>query len=457
MIIEQHYLACLAQASYLLGDEASRTAVIVDPRRDVDVYVERAEELGLAIRHVILTHFHADFLAGHLELAKRCGATLYLGNQAKAEFDFHGLEDGETLEFGQMRIETMHTPGHTPESICLLVYDLAKDAEKPEALLTGDTLFVGDVGSPDLLASVGFTKEQLAGKLYDSLHEKILPLADELRVYPGHGAGSSCGRKLGDEPYTTIGAQRQENYALAIAERQEFIRVVGSDQPVAPRYFIYDATLNKKYRPLLEDTLVEALRPLTPEAFLSKRKAGARVLDTRDAYSFAEQHLVGSVQLSLDGPYAGTAGSLFEPDEDVLLITAPGKERESALRLGRIGYDRVRGYLDGGIEALAPQEALLRTTERLLPFEFDEFLAANPETLIVDVRTKEEVAERALEPKNIHIPLEHLPDRLSEVPDVDPLLTVCVYGFRSSIAASLLREAGRTRVVDLADGLDAVE
>jgi hydroxyacylglutathione hydrolase len=457
MIIEQHYLACLAQASYLLGDEKSRTAVIVDPRRDVDVYIDHAKELGLEIRHVILTHFHADFVAGHLELAKRCGATLYLGSQAKAEFEFHGLEDGERLEFGDMRIQVMHTPGHTPESICLLVFDLAKDATHPEALLTGDTLFVGDVGRPDLLASVGFTKEQLAGQLYDSLHEKILPLADDVRVYPGHGAGSSCGRKLGDDPYTTIGAQRRDNYALAIAEKDEFIRVVGSDQPVAPRYFIYDATLNKKQRPLLEDTLKEALQPLTPEVFLAKREAGARVLDTRDAYAFAEQQLVDSVQLSLDGPYAGTAGSLFDPDEDVLLITAPGTERESALRLGRIGYDRVHGYLDGGIGALGGHEVLLRSTERLLPFEFAEFLEGNPGALIVDVRTKAEVAERSLEAENIHIPLEHLPDRLDEVPDTNPLLTVCVFGFRSSIAASLLRAAGRTRVVDLADGLDTVE
>src|SRR5277367_3778417 len=262
MILKQYYLGCLAHASYLLGDEATATAIIVDPQRDIQQYVADAEKLALHIRHVFLTHFHADFIAGHLELRDRCGATIYLGSHAKAEYAFIPMADGDTLDFPGLRLQILETPGHTIESISILVFDLQKDAAQPYAVLTGDTLFIGDVGRPDLRASLGWTAHDLGSHLYDSLHGKLLPLPDETLVYPAHGAGSLCGKKLSSDTVSSLGDQRRFNYALQPMSKEEFIRLVTADQPDAPPYFSYDAILNTRERATLDQNLEQVLQPV---------------------------------------------------------------------------------------------------------------------------------------------------------------------------------------------------
>jgi hydroxyacylglutathione hydrolase len=286
MHLEQIYLGCLSQASYLIVDPKTETAAVVDPRRDVGVYLEKAAKLGATIRHVLLTHFHADFLAGHLELRERCGATIHLGARGKAEYPVQPMKDGGALEFGDVRLAFLETPGHTPESMCIVVYDLAKDRKAPVAVLTGDTLFIGDVGRPDLMVASGMKAPDLAGMMYDSL-QKILALPDETIVYPGHGAGSSCGKNLSSETSSTLGVQRKVNYALQPMSKAEFVRLVAADQPCAPAYFGYDAGLNRAERATLEHVLATALKPLELDEVLHLAQGGARLLDTRDADAFA--------------------------------------------------------------------------------------------------------------------------------------------------------------------------
>src|SRR6266851_9455769 len=263
MILKQYYLGCLAHASYLLGDDSSSTAVIVDPQRDIQQYLADAENFGLKIRHVFLSHFHADFVAGHLELRDRCGAKIHLGSRAQAEYDFVPMKDGDTLRFPGMLLQVLETPGHTIESISILIFDPQKDPGKPYAVLTGDTLFIGDVGRPDLRASLGWSAEQLGSMLYDSLHDKLLPLPDDTLVYPAHGAGSLCGKNLSTDTVSTIGVQRRYNYALQPMSREEFVRVVTAEQPETPAYFTYDAVLNTKERPTLGQALEAELKPLS--------------------------------------------------------------------------------------------------------------------------------------------------------------------------------------------------
>ena len=296
MILKQYVLGCLSHASYLVGDEASRTAAVVDPQRDVDGYVEDAARLGLVIRHVLLTHFHADFVSGHLELAERCGAAIHLGQRARAEYDFTPARHGDWIELGPtVRIQALATPGHTPESTCYAVYDLARSRSLPGAVFTGDTLFVGDVGRPDLMASTGTTAEELAGLLYDSLHGVLLELPDEAIVYPAHTAGSMCGKNLSADPCSTIGAQRRANYALQPMSRGDFVRSVAADQPDAPAYFAFDAALNKSRRETLARALERELVPLSLARVLELVAVGAQILDARDPAEFARAHLRGSV------------------------------------------------------------------------------------------------------------------------------------------------------------------
>ena len=274
MILKQYYLGCLSHASYLIGDEESKTAAIVDPQRDIDQYVEDARLHGLSIRYVFLTHFHADFIAGHLELKERCSARIYLGSQAKAEYEFTPLQDGDTIEFGKVRLEILETPGHSPESISILVYDLTKDASEPYAVLTGDTLFIGDVGRPDLRASLGWTADELGGMLYDSIQNKLLGLPDDTLVYPTHGAGSMCGKQLSKDTVSTMGVQKKYNYALQLMSKEKFVEIVTADQPDAPDYFTYDAVLNTKERLTLNETMSRNLTPLTLEKVLKLKDEG---------------------------------------------------------------------------------------------------------------------------------------------------------------------------------------
>ncbi|MGI9070541.1 MAG: MBL fold metallo-hydrolase [Bryobacteraceae bacterium] len=287
MILKQYYLGCLAHASYLLGDEGSSTAIVVDPQRDIQKYLDDAETFGLQIRHVLLTHFHADFIAGHLELRDRCGANIHLGSRAQAEYGFVAMKDGDALDFPGLRLQVLETPGHTIESISILVFDLQKDQAKPYAVLTGDTLFIGDVGRPDLRASLGWTANDLGAHLYDSLHNKLLTLPDEALVYPAHGAGSLCGKQLSSDTVSSLGDQRRLNYALQPMSREEFIRLVTADQPDAPPYFTYDAILNTRERATLDKNLEQVLHPIDLAEVLRMRDAGAQILDVRDAAEYA--------------------------------------------------------------------------------------------------------------------------------------------------------------------------
>src|ERR1700689_1803357 len=312
MILKQYYLGCLAHASYLLGDEVSSTAIVVDPQRDIEQYLADADKLGLQIRHVFLTHFHADFIAGHLELRDRCGATIYLGSCAKAEYAFIPMADGNTLVFPGLRLQVLETPGHTIESISVLVFDLPKDAVQPHAVLTGDTLFIGDVGRPDLRASLGWTAQDLGAHLYDSLHNKLLPLPDETLVYPAHGAGSLCGKQLSSDTVSSLGNQRRLNYALQPMSKDEFIRIVTADQPDAPQYFTYDAILNTRERVTLDTNLERVLHPVPLDEVLRLGDAGAQLLDVRDAAEFAKGHLAGSINIGLGGQYATWAGTVLD-------------------------------------------------------------------------------------------------------------------------------------------------
>ena len=452
MIFKQYYLGCLSQASYLIGDEKTGTAVVVDPRRDVDEYIADADRNALVIKHVILTHFHADFVAGHLELRQRVGAKIHLGARAKADYDFHPLEDGEVLQLGDVRLEILETPGHTPESISIVVVDLASDPSRPYAVLTGDTLFVGDVGRPDLLASAGVSAETLAGMLYESLHNKLLTLPGETLLYPGHGAGSACGKNLSVETVSTVGAQRAQNYALEPMTRREFVRQVVADQPEAPAYFGYDADLNRRDHATLEDVLATELRPLTLGDVLRAQRAGAQLLDTRSPEEFAAGHLVGSTHISLGGRFASWAGTLLSPERPIVLVCAPGREREAAVRLGRVGLDRVLGYLRGGIEATSGLIFRVRHPARITSDCLRRRLAKGPVTLM-DVRGETEWRQDGIA-GSLNIPLQHLRERIAEIPE-GPVVVYCRTGERSSTAASLLEQAGRMNVVDLVGGITA--
>ena len=456
MIFKQFYLNCLAHASYLIGDEETRTAAVVDPQRDIERYLEFAVENKLQIKHVILTHLHADFIAGHLELRDRAGATIYLGAKAQAEYRFTPLAEGSVIEFGRVRLKALETPGHTPESISMLVYDLDRSSVEPYAVLTGDTLFIGDVGRPDLRASLGWSATDLGGLLYDSLQSKLLPLPDASLVYPAHGAGSLCGRAISKETVSTIGDQRRLNYALQPMSKKAFIELVTTDQPEAPPYFVYDAVLNSKERPTLDESLERNLKPLALDGVLELQKEGAQILDTRDADEFGAAHLAGSINIGLGGQYATWAGTMLNREHPIVIIAAPGRENESAVRLGRIGFDNVAGYLQNGLQSLELRPDLVVFIERLSPQFAADLFASNQPPLAIDVRAPREREQRHIE-GSLSMPLNHLARDLKALPRDRPLLVYCAGGYRSSIAASLLKASGFDSVCEIAGGLVAWE
>jgi hydroxyacylglutathione hydrolase len=343
LILKQFYLPCLAHASYLVGDEETGTAVVVDPQRDTDQYLAFAAENGLAIKYVFLTHLHADFVAGHLELRDRVGAKICLGAAAKAGYEFRAFGDGESLEFGRLRLTVLETPGHTRESISIVIHDLSASTTQPHAVLTGDTLFIGDVGRPDLRAALGWSAADLGGMLFDSLHGKLLALPDESLVYPAHGAGSLCGKALSKETVSTLGEQRRSNYALQPMSKEAFVEVVTADQPEAPAYFNYDAVLNSAERPTLDQALAREMNPLSLDKVLELQKRGAQILDTRDPGEFAAAHLAGSINIGLGGQYATWVGTVLDREHPIVIVATPGTENEAAVRLGRIGFDHVAG------------------------------------------------------------------------------------------------------------------
>ena len=452
MILQQYYLGCLAHASYLLGDEASSTAVIVDPQRDIQQYLADAERLGLQIRHVFLSHFHADFVAGHLELRDRCGAVIHLGAGARAEYAFIAMKDGDSLDFPGLRLQVLETPGHTIESISIVVFDLRRDAAKPHAVLTGDTLFIGDVGRPDLRASLGWTAADLGARLYESLHEKLLKLPDDTLVYPAHGSGSLCGKNLSSDTVSTVGVQRRMNYALQPMTKEEFIRLVTADQPDAPPYFTYDAILNTRERASLDRNLEEVLRPIELDEVLAMGDAGAQVLDVREPSEFATRHLAGSINIGLGGQYATWAGTVLDRSKPIVIVAEPGREQEAALRLGRIGFDHVKGYLRNGMAALAGRHDLVWSTERGSAPDIGAELAGGEAPLVLDVRTPREWAAGHIA-GSVSIPLNHLQERISEIPRDRRIVVHCAGGYRSSIAASILHQHGITNLIEMAGGL----
>lgn len=455
MILHQFYLNCLAHASYLIGDEQTHTAAVVDPQRDIGQYLAFAERHGLRIAHVFLTHLHADFIAGHLELRDRVGATIYLGAAAEAEYPFTPLHDGDRVELGRVRLQAIETPGHTPESVSLAVYDLDRSDTAPQAVLTGDTLFVGDVGRPDLRASLGWSATDLGGLLYESLRTKLLTLPDASLVYPAHGAGSLCGKALGKETVSTIGEQRRSNYALQPMSKAAFVDLVTADQPEAPAYFTYDAVLNSKERPTLDQALARGLNPMTLELVLARQRTGGQILDTRDPSEFAAAHLAGSLNIGLGGQYATWAGTLLNREHPIVIIADPGRENEAAVRLGRIGFDHIVGYLQDGMRSLESRPDLTSTTERISARLAAERLATGA-PLAIDVRTPGERAQTFVI-GSVGIPLNHLTERLQELPKDRPLLVYCAGGYRSSIAASLLQQHGFQAVSEIAGGITAWE
>ena len=455
MILHQFYLNCLAHASYLVGDESSGIAAVVDPQRDIYQYLVFAKDRGLKIEHVFLTHFHADFVAGHLELRDRVGATIYLGAAAKAEFAFTPLRDGDRVNLGRVRLQALETPGHTAESISILVYDLDRSAKDPYAVLTGDTLFVGDVGRPDLRVALGWSAGDLGALLYDSLRNKLLALPDSSLVYPAHGAGSLCGKAIGTETVSTIGAQRRDNYALRPMTKSQFVDIVTADQPDAPPYFTYDAVLNSKERPTLDEALARELNPMTLEQVLAIRDVGGQVLDTRDPVDFAAAHLAGSINIGLGGQYATWAGTVLSHDKPIVIVADPGRESESAVRLGRIGFDHVVGYLKDGLRSLESRADLTAATERVSPELASERLSTG-EALAIDVRAPREREQKRID-GSVAAPLNHLQEQAAALPHGRPLLVYCAGGYRSSIAASLLQRLGFAHVSEIAGGIAAWE
>jgi hydroxyacylglutathione hydrolase len=451
MKFTQYYLDCLSHASYLIADETTRRAVIVDPQRDVSEYLADAETLGYTIELVIETHFHADFLSGHLELAEATGAKIVYSSVAETEFTSIGVGDGERYSLGEVTLEFRHTPGHTPESMSIVVYEHAED-EVPYGVLTGDALFIGDVGRPDLMASVGFTREDLAGKLYDSLHNKLMTLPDATRVYPAHGAGSACGKNLSTELWSTMGEQKKTNYALRATDKATFMELVTAGQPPAPSYFAYDAMLNRKDHALLDEA--ELPTAMSYEQVREAIAGGAVLVDGRSPEEFAQGHLRDAINIGLEGRYAEFAGSVLPTDVDIVLFTDPGQELEGKNRLARIGFDRVIGYLDNPFEVMFTHRDDVQVASRLTAKAFDERAAAVADLQVVDVRNPGEV-EAGTIPNAIAIPVGQLPSRVGELNPGLPTVVYCAGGYRSSVAASLLRQHGFADVSDILGGYGA--
>jgi len=450
MIFEQFYLDCLSQASYLIGDTTTGRAVVVDPTRDVQQYLDSAASQSLTIELVLETHFHADFLSGHLELAHATGAVVGFGSVAQPEFSARLFEDGEKYSLGEVTLEIRHTPGHTPESISIVVYERADDAV-PYGVLTGDTMFIGDVGRPDLLVSVGRTADELGKDLYASLQTKLLTLPDDTRVFPAHGAGSACGKNLSTETMSTIGEQRRDNYALQFKDVDSFLAAVTEGQPPAPGYFAYDAQRNQQQRELLDEHT--APTQMTVKDAMAAHASGTQLVDTRDSQFFATGHLRGSINVGLQGRYAEYAGSVIRPDEKIILITESGYELEAKIRLGRIGYDHVVGWVS--VDDLVDHPDLVDRASRLTPRQFVDRVSQLSDLQIVDVRGEGEYKINHYADA-LNIPVAQLSARTSELDPKRPTIVYCAGGYRSSIAASVLRSAGFADVSDVLGGFEAM-
>lgn len=450
--LRQFYLGCLSHASYLVGDTSTGRAVVVDPQRDIQQYLDDAAAHGLAIEAVIETHFHADFLSGHLELAAATGASIVFGAGAagRAQFPITTVRDGDVMDLGEVRLEFLETPGHTPESICIVVREHA--AAAPHAVLTGDTLFIGDVGRPDLLASFGATAEDLGRMLHRSLHEKLLTLPDDTRVLPAHGAGSACGKHLSTETVSTIGEQRRTNHALQPMAADDFVAMVTEGQQAAPPYFPYAAVRNREQRDPFEAG--SPLPGLGLDEVLAARDRGAVVVDARDDTTFAQGHLRGSINVGLSGRFAEYVGDVVAPGTPIVLVTPDGAEEEARTRLARIGFDTVVGALREPEAAMATRPEIVEMASRLTVAQLADARRRIPDLQVVDVRNPGEVSAGMI-PGARHLQLPQLVGRLAELDGSVPTVVHCAGGYRSSIAASVLRAHGFADVSDLIGGYNA--
>jgi glyoxylase-like metal-dependent hydrolase (beta-lactamase superfamily II)/rhodanese-related sulfurtransferase len=449
MYFRQFYLGCLAQASYMIGSDGE--AAVVDPRRDVDVYLEEARAQGLTIRHVIETHLHADFVSGHRELAQRTGARIYFGREAGATFPHVAVGDGDEIRVGRVTLRILETPGHTPESVSIVVHD-GEEGGSPQAVLTGDTLFIGDVGRPDLHGAK-ISAQELAGQLYDSLHGKLLTLPDSVRVYPAHGAGSLCGRNISSETSSTIGEQRRFNYALRPMPRDEFVALVTTDLPEAPAYFARDVQLNREGPSALEE--LPAPPALAPESVEALRETGAIVLDTRPSAEYGAGHVPGAMHMGQSGQLASWAGALLSPQGPLVLV-AEDEERvaESRTRLTRVGLENVAGYLAGGIRAWDESGRPLARTDQIDVLELRDRLEEDRSLQLIDVRRPPEW-EAGHIARAAHMPLHRLGELAGSLDRERPVAVICASGYRSSIATSVLERMGFRRPTNVVGGMNA--
>jgi glyoxylase-like metal-dependent hydrolase (beta-lactamase superfamily II)/rhodanese-related sulfurtransferase len=428
MHFHQFYLPCLAHASYLIGSDGE--CAIVDPQRDVDQYIDEASKRSLKIRWIVETHLHADFVSGHRELAARTGAEIVFGAAANAEFPHRAVHDGDVLNIGNVELRALATPGHTPESVSWLIVENGT----PLKVLTGDTMFIGDVGRPDLAGGRGFTPEQMAAILYDSLHTKLLTLPDDVEVWPAHGAGSACGRNISKETFSTIGVQRRTNYALRPMPREEFVKMLTTDIPEPPPYFPRDAEINRLGARPLADIDPPALSPTDVH---ERMQRGAVVLDVRDSDAFGAGHLPGAINIGLGGQYASWAGTLLSPHDHIVIVAdSAERSREAVVRLARVGLENIDGWLDGGLLAW---NAAGYECAQLPQLSVSELQSATQRVL--DVRRPGEFADGHV-PGAVNIPLNELPRRISEVSDDASLAVICAGGYRSSAAASILARNG---------------
>lgn len=452
MKIEQIYTGCLAQGAYFIVSNGE--AAVIDPLREVAPYIQKAEKLGAKIKYVFETHFHADFVSGHIDLAEKTGATIVYGPGARTAFKAHIAEDGETFQLGAVTIRTLHTPGHTLESTSYLLFD---EADKPVALFSGDTLFIGDVGRPDLAQKGDLTMNDLAGILYDSLRTKIVTLPDDVIVYPAHGAGSACGKNMSKETSDTLGNQKRFNYALrADMSKEEFIREVTAGLSEPPQYFPENVKMNRDGYESIDDVLERGHQALSPEAFEARANhTGALLLDTRKPADFARGFIPNSINIGIDGSFAPWVGALI-PDlkQQLLIITEPGREEEVVTRLARVGYDHTIGYLQGGFEAWQQAGKEVDSVESIDAEAFAQrFQAGTVE--VIDVRKPDEFASGHIEGAR-NLPLDYINDLMPEFPKDRQLHIHCAGGYRSMVAASILKSRGVDDVVNIEGGFAAV-
>lgn len=454
MFIQQLYTGCLSEAAYYI--ESKGVAAVIDPLRDIDVYLEIARERRAAIKFIFETHFHADFVSGHLDLSKATEAPIIYGPNTVTNFPVHVAKDGEEFKIGDLIIEVLHTPGHTLESTCYLLKD---DNGKPYCIFTGDTLFVGDVGRPDLAQQGNeMTINDLASMLFDSIHKKILPLPDDVIVYPAHGPGSSCGKNLGPETYSTVKDEKLKNYALKAQTKEEFIKAVTEGLKAPPQYFPVNAKINKEGYESLDDVLSTGLRSLTIDEFKQLQMEDTIILDTRQAIEFTNGFIPGSINIGLEGRFAEWAGSILPFNKPIVLITQPGREKETIVRLARVGFEKMEGYLDGGFEAWKKAGEEIDMIINVEPDELMMDISFDDNLVVMDVRRETEFADGHIKDA-INIPLNEMtdPGSMANIEDTHNVYVHCAGGYRSVIASSLLKRQGIHNIRNVPGGWEQIK